>query len=426
VSNGYRITGAQVADIASGSSTIERDILIVGDRIASSSRGICQVLDARGCIVLPGFVDVHVHLAPTWGGRAGPNMVVRAGCTFAVDVTGPVEAVVELVAASHVPLPIRVCEAVRPDQVGSSVRAARTAVASALDRGALGIKILGGHFPLSPTAQRNVIAACAEVGCLCVVHVGSTRTYSDIKGLEETLDLADGLPVHIAHLNGYCRGYHGQPLDEAVAALNLIQSHENATSDSYVFPWNALPLAHDGEVLESHATRFWLDRLGYSPDIHGALSAWADGIARLVVPVGDVNALVDQSDAKGRRERWIEKALYLSLPVNPVEVGVAMAGARGKDGRSFVVDCLATDGGGIPRNSMVPVAWALQRLGVWSWTDVIQKTAVRPAELVGLPPRGSLEPGVVADLTLIDLETGSVAGTIVEGKLAWWRGPQRR
>lgn len=422
VRRGYRIAGAQVAD--SGSAT-GRDICISEGRIIPDDSDVSKELDARGCVVLPGFIDVHVHLAPTWGGRFGPKMVSRAGCTYAVDVTGPVEEVLDLVAASRVPLPVAICEALTPETVGRSVRTARDAVGSALRRGALGIKVLGGHYPLSPTAQRNVIAACSDADCLCVVHVGSTRTYSDIEGLAETLELADGMPVHIAHVNGYCRGYHASPLEEAVSALQLMNGHENATSDSYVFPWNALPLARDGAVLASHATRFWLDRLGYPSDLSGALAAWTDGAARLVVPRQGENVLLDRSEAKGDPHAWIERALYLSLAVNPVEVGIAIAGSRRPGESTFVVECLSTDGGGIPRNAMAQVAWTLKHLGVWSWSDVVEKTATAPARLLRLPPRAVLEPGVVADLTVIDDQTGAVAGTIVAGAVVWWRGKRR-
>jgi hypothetical protein len=44
---------------------------------------------------------------------------------------------------------------------------------------------------------------------------------SDIAGLEELLELADSLPVHVAHVNSYCRGQHtGDPLLK-VSALSM-------------------------------------------------------------------------------------------------------------------------------------------------------------------------------------------------------------
>jgi len=240
------------------------------------------------------------------------------------------------------------------------------------------------------------------------------------------LQFADGMPIHIAHVNGYCRGYHGSPIDEAARSLALLREHPNATSDSYVFRWNALPLESEGDGLRSNATRFWLSRLDYSPDLDGVLAAWSDGRARLVVPSSGENVLMSYADAGTDPERWLGEAFLVSLPVNPVEAAVALAGARDTSREDFLIGCLATDGGGIPRNVMASVAYGLVKLGVWSWTDVIHKTSTEPARLIGLPPRGSIEPGHPADLTLLDEATGTVVGTIVAGMPAYWRGQLHR
>ena len=418
----FRIAGGRVIDLTSPPDGVKRDIVLHNGTVAERANGREQVLDATGSLILPGFIDVHLHLAPSWGGRFGPEMAACAGTAFALDATGPSAEVRELLLESHVPLRVGVCEAVHMEDLGRSIGEARAAVKSALGRGAIGIKILGGHFPLTPAANKHVIAACNEAGCLCVAHVGSTQTYSDVEGLAEMLQLADGMPLHVSHVNGYCRGYHGLPIEEAATSLALLREHPNATSDSYVFRWNALPLECDDDGLRSHATRFWLDRLGYSPDLGGVLAAWSDGCARLVVPSGCENVLMSYADAGENPERWLGEAFLVSLPVNPVEAAVALAGARDASGERFVIDCLATDGGGIPRNVMVSVAYQLVKLGVWSWTDVIHKTSTGPARIIGLPPRGLIEPGQPADLTLLDEATGTVVGTLVAGMPAYWRG----
>lgn len=425
MTGGLVIKGGRVLDLASSPEGDLRDLVIRDGRITEDATGRERILDVSGVLVLPGFVDVHTHLAPSWGGRLGWPMTVRAGSTFALDVTGPSHEVRAAHRAARVRLRVGVCDAVTMASVGRSLRDARAAVVDALAKGAVGVKILGGHFPLTPRATRNVIAACAERGCLCVVHVGTTRTYSDIEGLDEALALADGAPVHIAHVNGYCRGYHGSPIEEASIALGLLRQHPSATSDSYVFRWNALPLERDGPRLTSNATRFWLRKLGYLESLEGVFRAWADGRARLIVPQRGEHVLLGYVEAGESPRRHLGNAMYLSLPVNPVEAAVAVAGARGADG-AFVVDCLSTDGGGIPRNVLVSVAWHFVRIGVWSWHDVIEKTSAAPARLVHLPERGALRPGAPAELTLIDEATGRTAGSIVAGRPALWAGEVQR
>ena len=72
----------------------------------------------------------------------------------------------------------------------------------------------------------------ADVHCWCAVHCGTSKTGSDITGLEELLELADGLPVHVAHVNSYCRGQHtGDPLKEASRAIAALIRAPRARSE---------------------------------------------------------------------------------------------------------------------------------------------------------------------------------------------------
>lgn len=68
------IRGGTIVTCDAGSTTFEGDLLVEGDRIvamgpeakvlarAREGRGPVQVLDARGCAVVPGLVQAHVHL----------------------------------------------------------------------------------------------------------------------------------------------------------------------------------------------------------------------------------------------------------------------------------------------------------------------------------------------------------------------------
>ena len=63
------IRGGLVAD-GSGGEPFAADVLVEGDRIAgvvpaaeapAAGYGAAAVLDARGCVVSPGFIDSHAH-----------------------------------------------------------------------------------------------------------------------------------------------------------------------------------------------------------------------------------------------------------------------------------------------------------------------------------------------------------------------------
>jgi len=85
------VSGGRVVDPSQGLSAV-RDVAIAGGKVARVAEGIppgeaAKVLDARGRIVTPGLIDVHVHVydgvAPL-GIPADPNCIAK-GVTTALD-----------------------------------------------------------------------------------------------------------------------------------------------------------------------------------------------------------------------------------------------------------------------------------------------------------------------------------------------------
>ncbi len=73
------ITGGTVVD-GTGRAGSEADVGVVGDRIVAVGRNLgtaARTIDARGCIVTPGFVDIHTHYdgQVTWDEELRPSSV---------------------------------------------------------------------------------------------------------------------------------------------------------------------------------------------------------------------------------------------------------------------------------------------------------------------------------------------------------------
>ena len=78
------------------------DVAIVGEKIAKVGKGLAKkaggakVIDAKGCFVIPGGVDVHVHLALPFCGttssddyNSGTRAAARGGVTTVIDFAIP-------------------------------------------------------------------------------------------------------------------------------------------------------------------------------------------------------------------------------------------------------------------------------------------------------------------------------------------------
>ena len=111
----------------------------------------------------------------------------------------------------------------------------------------------------------------------------------------------------------------------------------------------------------------------------------------------------------------------VSFKVNPPEPRIRLATAKRPDG-GFVVDCISTDGGGIPRNVIVQMGLALVKLQALTLKEFVQKTSYNPARILGLTQKGHFRPGADADISVLSLETQQPVMSLVNGKVIMHKG----
>lgn len=405
------------------------DVGVAGGRIAEIAPDLdparaAEVFDVADAHVVPGIIDLHMHASEWLGGRWGHKMMARVGVTTALDMSGPVGSVMRMLRDHGTGLNIACLEAVRP---GLTVRDSNPDRAelegllrTALSGGAIGIKLLGGHYPLTPEATARAIATANAQRAYVAFHAGTTEQGSNIEGFLEAAELATGNAVHIAHINSYCRGAvrpHMQETEEAIAAL---VAHPNLRSENYLSPLNGTSAKCSGGVPESRVTQQCLKVSGFPPTEAGFEAAILAGWAEINLEAGGEVVL---ATGKSAVEFWRGRGTdtTVSFRVNPPEPRLRLATAKRPDGE-FVVDCISTDGGGIPRNVIVEMGLALVNLQALTLSEFVRKTSANPARILGLTNTGRLAVGSDADITVLDVVARKALLSLANGAVIMYRG----
>lgn len=382
-----------------------------------------DVLDLEGQLVVPGIVDPHVHLSTWLGGRTGHRMLARAGVTTALDMSGPCEGVLDIARDYGVGLNVATVEFVRPgytvESENPSAEELTKLIHKVLQHGSLGIKLLGGHYPLTPEATQRAIEIAAKEKAYVAFHAGSKETGSNLDGFLEAIALANGHPLHLAHINAYLRGTIKPCLEEVNIAIQALKENPNITSEAYLSPLNGTSALCENGLPASMVTRRCLITGGYEATECGMEKAILSGWAMIQVEKAGEMVLV--SGEEGVKE-WRKKGdVGVSFVVNPAEPRYCLATAK-DDKNNFVVCSISTDGGGIPRNVIIPMGLNLVDLQALTLQELVQKTSYNPARMLGLVNKGVLEVGYDADITVINREKRQAVLTMVGGKLSMYKG----
>ena len=405
------------------------DVAVTGGQIAEIAPGLDptrarEIFDLRGYHLLPGIIDLHVHASAWLGGRAAHKMMAEVGVTTALDMSGPIESVLEIARDHGVGLNIACIEAIRPGQTVQSADPGPAELRALLDismsKGAIGCKLLGGHYPLTPEATARAIELANRSRAYVAFHAGSATQGSNIEGFHQAVGLAGPHSLHVAHVNSYCRGAIRPCMQETEEAIAALEAHPNLRAESYLSPLNGTSAKCAGGVPESRVTQQCLAVGGFPPTEVGLADAILAGWAQINLEAGGRVVLGTGTTAL---EYWRQHGTNttVSFSVNPPEPRLRLVTAKRPSGE-FVVDAISTDGGGIPRNVIVEMGLALVKLQALTLPEFARKASYNPARILGLTNKGYLAPGADADITVVDVDRQRAVLGMTNGQVIMYQG----
>ena len=406
------------------------DVAIEDGRIAEVGHdlpgGSARVVeDYTGKILQAGIVDSHVHLGEMWGSPFGFKMLAMAGVTTALDMAGPLDNVLKNIPTYGSGINTAILQFASPPFTFRNNEPTKEEmqelIETSMREGALGVKLLGGHYPLKPAVSSLLIKTALEHGAYIAWHAGTSEHGSNIEGMREAVELSQGNFLHLAHINAYCRGAIRPEVEETKEAIELLLANPHIHCESYISPMNGtrLTCSEDGQV-QSKVTGNCLRKFGFTTDREGIQQAFKANKVYAVYDAGGYSDLVTGDEGL---KLWLDNNSDVggSFTVNPPLPRVWLAQAKRDDG-SFVVDAISTDGGCIPRNVILEQGLSLVKLGILSLSEFAAKTSLNPARMLRLHNKGHLSVGADADITIYDYATQKAVATFVKGKTVFKDG----
>lgn len=244
------------------------DVAIAGDRILAVGRRFAgaakRVIDARGMIVAPGFIDPHTHMSEDLASddprtRLIPAFLMQGVTTAFIGNDGGGDPDVARILGGAATRPVGLnyaayvgFGAVRRQVMGAANRAPsevelgrmRSLVAGAMCRGAMGLSTGLFYAPQSFAKTDEVVALAREAGRRGGIYDSHLRDESSYTiglaaAVDEAIAIGRGarLPVHISHIKALGVDVQGQAPAIVAKVEAARRSGQAVTADQY--PWSA-------------------------------------------------------------------------------------------------------------------------------------------------------------------------------------------
>lgn len=272
------IKGGTIYDGTEGAKPYVGDVALRGDRIVYVGRAADvaakRVIDAKGMIVAPGFIDAHTHAdsfirSPDKAKRVNAAWLDQGASTVVIGVDGygtpDVAADTSKLVASGIGTNIVSFVgfgAIRERVLGQDARAPNPAELDVMKRlvvkgmceGAVGLSTGLFYAPQSFAKTEEVIAVAREAairGGLYDTHQRDESSYTIglLGSVREVIRIGReaGMPVHFAHLKALGVDVQGQA-PQVIAEINAARaSGLDVTADQY--PWLASGSSLDASLL---------------------------------------------------------------------------------------------------------------------------------------------------------------------------------
>lgn len=428
-----------------GGAPFDGDVAVRGDRILAVGRNLrvnaSRVIDARGLIVAPGFIDPHAHVdARLTSGDARTRLLepfLLQGVTTTLvgnDGYGPADVGPLLASARTLPVGINYAAftgfgSIRAKVIGSARRAAtgqeladeKALVGTALCAGAIGLSTGLFYAPQSFAETAEVVALAQTAGALGGIYDTHLRDESNYTiGLMAAVDEAIAIareariPVHISHLKALGVDLHG-------SAPTVVAKIEAARAEGLSITANQYPYGASGTSLAAALVPLWAQDGGRAamlkrfddPALQARLHA--DMAENLRRRGGPESLAVVEGRWKGRKLADIARETRL----DPVPAAIAAIKAGDTATISFNMD-----GGDIITFMRQP--WVVtgsdastghprafgsfaEKYTVYvresanlSLRDFIDRSSAVTADIFKLADRGRLKPGHFADIAVFD------------------------
>lgn len=421
------------------------DVAVTGDRVRAVGRRLSvrakRVIDARGMIVAPGFIDPHTHAGEQLAAddprtRLIPGFLLQGVTTAFIgnDGGGGTDVGAVLGRARAKPVGINYAAfvgfgAVRKAVIGEADRAPSAAelarmkqlVASAMCQGALGFSTGLFYAPQSFAKTGEVAALAREAGARGGVYDSHIRDESSYTvGLKAAVDEAirigrEGrLPVNISHIKALGVDVHGQAPAIIARVEAARRAGQRVTADQY--PWSA-----SGTSLAAALVPRWAQDGGRAAMLRRfddpalAQRLRAEMVDNLRRRGGAASLLITEGQEKGRRLAEVAATRRL----DPVAAAVAVIRVQDPSVASF--NQTEADIAAFMRQPWVmtgsdasaghPRAFGsfarkyreyVAKRKVITTRQFIERSTALTADTFGLAGRGRLRPGAYADLVVFD------------------------